>query len=158
SRPEELEVSISSPLRPPRADILADIAGGPRSAISGCEQMQQTNALFDHLVGSRKYRRRHIEAERLGSPEIDNELELGRLLDRDAACLRPAQDLVDQVTGPPKQVRQIGPVGDQAACLDLLARAVNRWQSRAQRQAVEPDPVAGEERIRLNVDCICAAV
>src|SRR5712692_10460121 len=40
---------------------------------------------FDHLVGACDERRRNIEAERLGGLEVDDELELGRLLDRQVA-------------------------------------------------------------------------
>jgi hypothetical protein len=34
---------------------------------------------LDHLVDARKQRGRHVEAERLGGLEVDDELELGRL-------------------------------------------------------------------------------
>jgi hypothetical protein len=40
-------------------------------AISGCEQLQQTAKLFDHLVGARKHARRHFEAKRLGGGQVD---------------------------------------------------------------------------------------
>jgi hypothetical protein len=33
--------------------------------------------LFDHLVGNREQRRRHVEAERLGDLEVQHELEFG---------------------------------------------------------------------------------
>jgi hypothetical protein len=36
---------------------------------------------FDHLVGAGEHGRRHVEAERLGSPQIDHQFVLGRLLD-----------------------------------------------------------------------------
>jgi len=39
------------------------------------------SALFDHLVGAGKHRRRNFKAEYLGGGEVDNEIELGRLLD-----------------------------------------------------------------------------
>ena len=48
---------------------------------SGCEQSQQTNSLFDHLVGAGEQRVGDGEAERLGGLEVDHQLELGRLLD-----------------------------------------------------------------------------
>jgi hypothetical protein len=38
--------------------------------------------LFDHLVGHREHRWWNFEAERIGRLQINNELELGRLLDR----------------------------------------------------------------------------
>src|SRR5262245_11648207 len=37
--------------------------------------------LFDHLVGASEQRRRHLDAERLGGFEIDDQLELGGLQD-----------------------------------------------------------------------------
>ena len=44
--------------------------------------------------------------ERLGGLEIDDEIEFGRLLDRDVGGLRPAQNLIDQLGGAPKQIRK----------------------------------------------------
>src|SRR5260370_29889424 len=38
--------------------------------------------LFDHLIGRREEGRRHGEAKGLGGPEIDDELEVSRLLNR----------------------------------------------------------------------------
>ena len=44
--------------------------------------LQHTASLFDHLVGERKQRRRHVEAERFRSLEVNHEFELVYLLDR----------------------------------------------------------------------------
>src|SRR6266436_3022598 len=47
--------------------------------------------------GAREQGGRDIETERLGDRQIDNEVELGRLLDWNVGRLRPAQNLVDEV-------------------------------------------------------------
>jgi hypothetical protein len=52
---------------------------------------QQKPALIDHLIGAQQDGFRYFEPERLGSAQVDDEIELGRLLDRDVAWLRPAQ-------------------------------------------------------------------
>ena len=49
---------------------------------------------------------RNSKPERLGGLEIDDEIEFGRLLDRDVGGLRPAQNLIDQLGGAPKQIRK----------------------------------------------------
>jgi hypothetical protein len=43
--------------------------------------------LFDHLVGASEHARWHFDAERLGSLEVDHQLQLGWLLDRKIARL-----------------------------------------------------------------------
>jgi hypothetical protein len=54
---------------------------------SGSCQEETLARLFDQLVGAREQRRRHFDAERLGGRQIDNEIELGWLLDREVARL-----------------------------------------------------------------------
>ena len=46
------------------------------------EQMQQVASLFNHVIGASKQCRWHLETERLGSLEVDDEVEIGRLQDR----------------------------------------------------------------------------
>jgi len=43
--------------------------------------MRQIEPLFDHLIGAADKRQRHVEAERLGGFEVDDEIKLGRLHD-----------------------------------------------------------------------------
>src|SRR5262245_55758266 len=72
-----------------------------RCATSGCEQSQQIAKLFDHLVGAGEQHRGNFKTESLRGCQIDNEIELGRLLDRDVARLRSPQDFIDILGGAP---------------------------------------------------------
>ena len=54
-----------------------------------------TGDLLDHLVGGRQQRFRDGEAECLGSLEVDRELELGGLLNRQVARLFALEDAAD---------------------------------------------------------------
>ena len=45
-------------------------------------QNRKWPASFDYLIGPGEEHRRHVDAERLGGLEIDHQLELGRLLNR----------------------------------------------------------------------------
>jgi hypothetical protein len=64
------------------------------------------NDLLDHLVGSGEQYRRNVNAERLRSLEVHDQLELYWLLDRDVGRLRPTEDLVDIICGTPEQIRE----------------------------------------------------
>ena len=60
----------------------------PRSDISGAANC----SLFDHLVGAGEQRRRHCEAKHPGCLRVDDQLELGRLHDRQLGRLRAFED------------------------------------------------------------------
>src|SRR6202047_452309 len=63
--------------------------------------------LFDHLVGAQKEGLRNVEAERFGGRQVDDQLELGRLLDRNVGGLRPLEDLVNKVARAPEHIRVV---------------------------------------------------
>ena len=65
--------------------------------------------------------RRHVEAERLGGLEVDDQLELGRRLHRQVGRLLALEDAIDIAGRAPVLVDQVRPVGNQAAGGDVLA-------------------------------------
>src|SRR6516162_9154882 len=65
-----------------KADLNDMIQFIPVCAKSGREQAQQTAELFDHLGGACKHRSRHVQVNRLGGFEVDNQLVFGRRLYR----------------------------------------------------------------------------
>ena len=99
-----------------------------------------------------------VEAERLGGRQIDDEIELGRLLDREVGRLRPAQNLVDIVGGAPEQVREVRSIGHQTSRFDKFPKAVHRRQSRAQRQRVDANRLALASGSLTDIKCIRAAL
>jgi hypothetical protein len=59
---------------------------------------------FDDLVGEPLKMQRHVKAECLGGFEVDDEIELGRDLDRQIAGLRSTQDAIDMGGRAPEHV------------------------------------------------------
>jgi hypothetical protein len=59
-------------------------------------QYRVTRAVsFDHLVGEREQSRRHLKAKRLGSLEVESELVLCRLLNREIGRFLAAKNAID---------------------------------------------------------------
>src|SRR5690242_10241291 len=104
-------------------------------------QSRPQNRLFDHLVGERQYLRGNIEVERLGGRQIDDESELGRLLNREIARFCSAQNFVDKVASAAELVGVVGAISDQTSRIDMLAPTEHRRQARGERQRIDADPV-----------------
>src|SRR5262249_47726423 len=81
---------------------------------------RRAHDLLDDLVGPQQQRRRDREAERLGGLEVDDELELGRLLHRKIGGLGTFQDLIYIGRGEPGRVRLPPSLRQQAAPPRLL--------------------------------------
>jgi hypothetical protein len=71
-------------------------------------------------------RGRDREAERLGRLEVDDQLELGRLLDGEIAGLGAFQNLVHVGRGAPKQIGAVRSIGHEAPDLDEFPERVHR--------------------------------
>jgi hypothetical protein len=109
--------------------------------------MQCSKQLFGYLVGAQKKRLWYLEAQSRGGGQIDDELELGWLLDRDVGRLCSAQNLIDKIGRASILVRYAWTVGHQTSRFDVLPIAVHRRQSRAERQGVDANTVGVYERV-----------
>jgi hypothetical protein len=76
---------------------------------------QQTTELFDHLVGGREQRRRHGQPERLRGLEMNDELEICRLLYRKFGRVRAFKNSVHISGGSTEDVRRVRPMRHEPA-------------------------------------------
>jgi hypothetical protein len=66
-------------------------------------------ASFDHPVDEREQRGRNGQPQGPGRLEIDDQLELARLFDRQLGGFGAFQDFVDMALGTPKRSKRLGP-------------------------------------------------
>src|SRR5947209_4814214 len=66
---------------------------------------------LDHLVSAGEERGRHCEAERLGGPEIDRELEFGRRMNWQVGRLLALEDAIHVTRSATVLVEKIGTIG-----------------------------------------------
>src|ERR1700704_2839495 len=83
---------------------------------------------FNLLVGEREQRGRDFEPERLRGSEVDDELELGRLLDWNIRWLFAFQYLVDEFCRAPVQLPTIRSIRQQSTGLDKFPVVVDRGE------------------------------
>ena len=83
---------------------------------------------LNDLVRPRQYIRWNRQTDLLGSFEIDDELELLRLLHRKISGLSAFENLVDHRRDALKRFGRVGPVGHQAAAIHKISPGVNRRQ------------------------------
>src|SRR5580698_3427406 len=114
--------------------------------------------LFDHLVSNGKHTGRNGQAKRLRGLDVYNQFELSRLLNWQVRWLRPVENLVDKVTGPPEQVWDVCSIRNQTACFCILSQSGNRRESRRQRQTADARLVADCERVGSDIESFDAAI
>ena len=88
----------------------------------------------DHSVRSRQHIWWDREADLLGGFEIDDQLELGGLLDGKIGWLRAFEYPVNIYGGAPKQVGGVRAVVHKAAGFRKFGLRVNRWEPALQRE------------------------
>src|SRR5215831_17082762 len=97
----------------------------PSADVSRCSKLVvQRLGLLDQLVSECEQRGRYGETERLGDLDVNDQLELSRLLDGEVGGLCPLQDLVHEAGSLPVEVDDARPVRHQAPRIRELTRAV----------------------------------
>src|SRR5258707_111956 len=104
-------------------------------------------ALFDDLIRALQERRRDRQAERLGGLEVDHEVELRRLLDRQIARPGAPKDLVNVPGEATQHVGIINRVGHQSANVDERGLRIHGRQTILRDELHELPTVAPEQNI-----------
>src|SRR5262245_24675048 len=120
--------------------------GAKRFHNPGCMRTGGAASLND-LVRPRQHRRRNRQAEGFGGLEIDDQLELCRLLDREIAGLGPLEDLVDIDGGASGLLEEVRYIGHQATLTSVVLVLEHRGEPELNRAVQDPPAVKEEERI-----------
>src|SRR6516225_8092212 len=83
--------------------------------------------LLDQLVGAGEDRGRDRDAERLRCLEVNDQLETGRLLDRQIGGLLALEDPAGISAGLAPDINVVNSITDQAASCREVAPHVDRW-------------------------------
>src|SRR5262245_54737542 len=94
--------------------------------------------LLNYSIRTQEKRSRNRQPECLCGLQIDHEIQLGRLLDRERLRLRSSQDPINVAGGAPEQIVAIYSITDESTILHELRRVIDRRESSSRGQ---PDDV-----------------
>jgi hypothetical protein len=114
--------------------------------------------LLDHLVRAQQNILRDRDSERLRRLEVDRQLELGGLLDRQIAGLRAFKDLVDVDGSPTVQRNEARRVAHQGASFDKRFRRRHRRYGVFGKQIRDELLLSEDYAVKAQVDRIRAVL
>src|SRR5262249_45143453 len=107
-------------------------------------------SLFDHLVGLRKQRRRHGEADRLGGLEVDHEIERCWLHHWKFGGPFAFENSASIDSNLAIGISQAGAIADKSSRLGKFAAPMHRGNCVTRRKCCQLFALAEEERIGAN--------
>src|SRR4249919_1159902 len=111
-----------------------------------------------HLVGAAGERLWHGDSERVGCLEVDYQLELGGLLDRNVGWLGTLEDSINKGGRPAIHVRVSRAIPDQGTLSSRHGPSQYHPEAKVHPGFDEPISVPVGERAGLNDDCLRAAL
>src|SRR6266404_6836108 len=130
----------------------------PTSATKSANSRRREPTSFNQLFRSGEQRRRNFEAQRLGSLEVDHQLEFGRLHDREVGGLLTFEDPTGVDAGLTICIGNAGTVAHQYSGSDMLSPRRYRRYCIAFRQRGELSRLAGKECVLANDHCPSTAI
>src|SRR5215467_4716356 len=107
----------------------------------------RADALLDHFIRPRQQRLRDRQAKGFGGLEVDDQLELGGLLDRQVAGLGALEDLVDIDGGASGLLEEVRYIRHQATLTSVVLVLEHRGEPELNRPVQDPPAVKEEERV-----------
>src|SRR5262249_31705863 len=89
---------------------------------------------LDHLVGTSEHQWRDREAKQTRRPQIDDELELGRLFDGQLGWIRSLEYLVHIASCAAEEVDDVHAICRQSPRGNVFPKGVHGWQPVARRK------------------------
>src|SRR5262249_9201306 len=126
--------------------------------MSAMGQKRTSRPSFDHLVGGSEQRRRHREAERFCSLEVEHELDLGGPHDRQVGGLLALENPPGIDADLPIGIGYAAPVAAQAAGHDGFAHGIHRRQPMTSRKRDQSFPFGVEKCAGTNKQGTCPAL
>src|SRR5262245_52122050 len=113
----------SSPAAPAKAERVRKSRRRQSSDVDGIMAISVSRvALLYHLVRPRQHRRRDRQPKRFGGHQIDDQLELGWLLDGKIGGLGASEDLVGVPCRVLENIGVVGRVREEAACFGIVGQ------------------------------------
>src|ERR1051325_11130118 len=103
--------------------------------------------LFNHLVSAGEERSGHSEAKGAGGREIENQIKLSRLLDRNIPRACPAQNFIAELSSASEKAGEVRAIGHHTSCSYELSDGIHGWKSLPGCPAIDLCPICERQGV-----------